>query len=126
MPSAGHFRRRFASFQRQRAPAGPRNSGFRADTPRSRWLIFFVDLSLFASSSRHTKTNNMRSRSTDEASAIQREIDRLSEQIEICIWNMCVMCPTWQRPTQLILASLHVTLYTFVCLERPDGCLRPN
>eukprot|EP00964_Phaeocystis_antarctica_P066894 scaffold40480_cov67-Phaeocystis_antarctica.AAC.1 len=26
--------RRFANFQRQRAPAGPPNSGFRADTPR--------------------------------------------------------------------------------------------
>ena len=35
MPSAGHFRRRFANFQRQRAPAGPCNSGFRTDTPRN-------------------------------------------------------------------------------------------
>eukprot|EP00964_Phaeocystis_antarctica_P015223 scaffold8403_cov52-Phaeocystis_antarctica.AAC.3 len=26
--------RRFANFQRQRAPAGPRKSGFRSDTPR--------------------------------------------------------------------------------------------
>eukprot|EP00964_Phaeocystis_antarctica_P014349 scaffold7905_cov62-Phaeocystis_antarctica.AAC.4 len=29
--------RRFANFQRQRAPAGPPNSGFRADTPRFRY-----------------------------------------------------------------------------------------
>ena len=34
MPSAGHFRRRFASFQRHRPPADPRNSLFRANTPR--------------------------------------------------------------------------------------------
>ena len=33
-PSPPYFRRRFASFHRQRAPAGPWNSGFQADTPR--------------------------------------------------------------------------------------------
>ena len=33
VPSAGHFRQRFANFQRQRAPADPPNSVFRADTP---------------------------------------------------------------------------------------------
>ena len=36
VPSAGHFRRRFANLQRQRGPAGPRNSGFRANTPREK------------------------------------------------------------------------------------------
>eukprot|EP00964_Phaeocystis_antarctica_P097529 scaffold63641_cov33-Phaeocystis_antarctica.AAC.1 len=33
-PSGWHLRRRFANFQRQRAPAGPPISVFRADTPR--------------------------------------------------------------------------------------------
>ena len=39
MLSAGHFRRRFASFLRQRAPTDPWNCVFRADGPRRRGLL---------------------------------------------------------------------------------------
>ena len=38
LPSAWHLRWRFASFQRQRAPADPPNSTFRAYTPL-RWFM---------------------------------------------------------------------------------------
>ena len=38
LPSAWHLRRIFASFQRQRAPADPPNSTFRAYTPL-RWFM---------------------------------------------------------------------------------------
>ena len=63
--------RRFASFQRQRAPAGPQNSGFRAYTPRTLYHPLYTFYSVDSRDFRRTQhsskpiTQNCRSRLTE-------------------------------------------------------------